>query len=112
MDSKVELELNKKLAKWAGFKWQPITETWLYPSEGLRLELPDFSQSLDACFKWLVPKLTGEWTIAIANGHDFPYVATVKNLGSSTKVGNTPALALCRAIEKLIEGEKGDITND
>ena len=64
-----EQELNKKLAEWAGFTYKFGKEMWNYeryketnawweaPNGRRFKDLPDFTQSLDACFKWIVPKV-------------------------------------------------------
>ena len=118
-------ELNKKLAEWAGFiqsetamELGKCAGHYFYrqPDGGtcLDIELPNFTESLDACFEWLVPKLDeiGEhylvfqravWnqptpksvTISFVSGRDRDYEGQ----------DETYALALCLAIEKLI-GEK------
>jgi len=104
-------ELREKLAKWAGFKYG-FRYGWDSPDGSWCRVLPYFDESLDACFKWLVPKLTGflyQYTITINNirdgwacqlyGHtDNPYIP--KRIDET---GETPALALCKAIEKLID---------
>lgn len=132
-----EQELNKKLAEWAGFiqmrlNDRPHEPTLLYkfPRDskvGVSL-LPDFTQSLDACFKWLVPKLKDIYSLFLeydAMCDDFKcYLGEVDDEGETiigeTEYGlcllalplcvfaKTPALALCKAIEKLIDGEKGE----
>lgn len=60
----------------------------------------DFTTDLSLCFKWLVPKLTDAQRARLPGEffHD----------GSFTFNGfwDNPALALCLAIEKLIDGEK------
>ena len=76
-------ELNKKLAEWAGFKQRGMSYTgfhiWVNPNEirhfdrsmreqqgeeyprmpdkDKHYQCPNFTESLDACFKWLVPRL-------------------------------------------------------
>ena len=117
-----EQELNKKLAEWAGFEKREGVKTfrkeggtlytevnvwWLTPKIGrYRGEwecLPDFTQSLDACFRWLVPKLEN-YTLQLAdNGHlAYAFAKTHRQFG----IGKIPALALCLAIEELIDKEK------
>ena len=80
--------------------------------------IPDFIESLDACFKYLVPKLWEEgrgtgngvqiflrqcdgkgWTIKgwMCSLHVGIRIANIEGLG-------IPALALCKAIEKLVGG--------
>ena len=111
-------ELNEKLAKWAGnFDFTP---------DG-RYEAPDgewninFTESLDACFKWLVPKLRindkypylNEIIIDPVVCDDEMYYVYLRydslhddgcvereEAQTSSKV---LALALCLAIEKLID---------
>lgn len=108
-------KLNEKLAKWAGFRQLPVGKSgfhwercqrvgnWMPPEETdtwqSRDHLPNFTDSLDACFKWLVPKL---------------YPSKLDKLGLEALVNNaicdsienkcSVALALCLAIEKLIDG--------
>ena len=61
-------ELNRKLAEWAGFsykfggewfyeKYKSTNAWWESPEERKFKDLPDFTQSLDACFEWLKPAL-------------------------------------------------------
>ena len=99
-------ELKRKLAKWAGFEFRAESgfgKCWIDPIEHRHWKLPDFTESLDACFKWLVPKLLGA-------GMDVDLANTSKGwafiiIGSEGEIGReaeTPALALCLAIEKLI----------
>ena len=107
--------LNKKLAEWAGFK-RGIADSWhlTEPHYSLSSEPPDFTQSLNACFKWLVPKL-GLYEIifsakASVNGYVCQLIWHSKDpnrVGMHdhiTECGETYALALCRAIERLIDG--------
>jgi len=116
----------EKLAEWAGFRkgyWSLNNEElWLEPNmsppskvsigDEHLYRLPDFPSSLDACFKWLVPKLR---QVTLSNGLDHPtkWMADVlagggvgKLLSRSYGEAETPALALCRAIEKLIDEPK------
>jgi len=112
-------ELNRKLAEWAGFRETRLSSGhlgWLYPPE-YSLEkgyLPNFTDSLDACFKWLVPA----W-----NTKARPIPSWIENITFCLMSGDlircdlqqfdndydtwadadTPALALCKAIEKLID---------
>jgi len=124
--------LRKKLAEWAGFKQIGTTKKgyhlliggqkeidWYRPDGYLyygiipnsRGTLPAFPQSLDACFKWLVPKLrqltisnsvanTNKWMVDILAGG-----GVGKLLDRSYGEAETPALAFCKAIEKLIDAE-------
>ena len=115
-----EVDLNHKLAEWAGFRYLPVVgyegsvwvhPDWKYGNGKWDRELPDFTQFLDACFKWLVPKLDKLnitcGLIAYCDKDEegkkpyyawllYPYHDLVAH-------AETPALALCRAIGKLIE---------
>ena len=103
-------ELNEKLAKWAGFKFRLSASEnphyWTYYSEEVGLismnELPGFTNSLDACFRWLVPRLAKDYWIII----DPPNKTVIIVYGfvqEAEGIGETSALALCRAIEKIID---------
>ena len=109
--------LNKKLAEWAGF----IHDHWgdelfiIYPNKKtIKPEPPDFTKSLDACFEWLVPKLRPTYWAGVSynsfwQGRGDTYEGEVRDNNMSMriyKIAETPALALCLAIEKLIDGEK------
>ena len=83
-------ELNKKLAEWSG-------------EEG------NYTQSLDACFKWLVPKLSMTRLAYKYYLCSMTYEATVWAKDGIWREGwseDNAALALCLAIEKLIDGGK------
>jgi len=126
-------ELNKKLVKWAGFKLETFPyfneisntpsgfeEKWVQP-DGTILGIahptpvPNFPESLDACFKWLVPKvLQNKWKVRIAWSGIPPGKpqANLSNWDSQfirqtrpqiSVYAETPALALCKSIEKLID---------
>ena len=117
-------ELNKKLAEWAGIRYEPDQDVFkvIFPDGSwynighnwvLDEVEPNFTESLDACFKWLVPELYEreyyyellQWNSrqhkAIINKRTVEWAVT-----ASDAVAKTPALALCLAIEKLIDGEK------
>ena len=129
-------ELNQKLAEWVGFKEQFSSDSgavgWQYPDDPYPPEgefyvkgLPDFTKSLDACFKWLVPKLqetgTGYSIEFIHNKTEdyskrfecvllHEYYGINSYFGGANKINTysdkfDPALALCLAISKLIEQE-------
>ena len=108
-----EQKLNRKLAEWAGLiaeihveaerKWERF-----HAPDGSFHPLIDFTQSLDACFKWLVPK----YAEIIAQEHPvWDEEGIIHYLFRSwlrekrrTKFDFT--LALCLAIEKLIDREE------
>ena len=93
-----EKQLNEKLARWAGFKENRFDDP------------PMFTNSLDACCNWLVPKL-GLCDITFSQNHEVNYygchiLANVPPPYRFQGEGKTPSLALCRAIEQLIDKEK------
>lgn len=99
-------KLNRKLAGWRGFAVGGGTTHYYVDPEGKPCDLPNFVGSLDACFKWLVPKLPppdilfyrkfGKWEASLEFYQD-PW--------ESIESAETPAHALCLAIEKLIDSE-------
>ena len=110
------MELNKKLAEWAGFKLNSrrLTGDYYNSPDGNFMRLPDFTQSLDACFKWLVPEKISEVTFMYASNC---VSCDIEDLGSNFFEGHVntesieeawakSALALCKAIEKLIDDER------
>lgn len=100
-------ELNKKLAEWrfAGYTVDVIGKQIFTGKFGYPIEL--FTQSPDACFKWLIPEATKRF------GAMATYMATCSAMYESivkkefsTKEApydGKPALALCREIEELID---------
>ena len=109
----------------AGICWGVSAET--YGKNGhWHFVLPHFTKSLDACFEYIVPKLqktgTGYCIEFIYNATErdtkrfecvllHEYLAVNTYFAGSNKVNiyyydKTPALALCRAVEKLIQGEE------
>lgn len=117
-------ELNKKLAEWAGFYC--LEGLWTIRDEDvLEVRLPDFTQSLDACFKWLVPKVhtVGRGMLLELKAEPYKgYNAQVKDgkvqwaayisergyvsgewSAWTGRHAESPALALCLAIEALID---------
>jgi hypothetical protein len=102
-----EAELNNKLAKWAGWKIQGNVTHWYEDDKGNPVNPPDFTQNIKSCFDWLVPKLLyAELKMGkIGNGY---YSAMVENEPVNRDwyyQAKSPALALCLAIEKLIDAE-------
>ena len=102
-----EQELNEKLAKWAEFIYQEIKfggntiPQWYWEKEWGHWEPPNFTQSLDACFKWLVPKAT----VVLADIDLSTIKEAVHKLFQlwAEQDAASHALALCLVIEKLID---------
>lgn len=107
MDMVDEEKLDKKLAEWAGFKrsWSNISRdfAWSDSPDGHWLvdAPPNFTQSLDACFRWLVPKLGACSILSYGNGR---YGAAI-HYPHFEGDAETPALAFSLAIEQLIDEE-------
>lgn len=77
-----EQKLDIKLGEWAG-----VVHFGLH-----------FTKSLDACFKWLVPN-------AIEKFEEVKMLELFMNWGLGLIDCKEPTLALCLAIEKLIDGD-------
>jgi hypothetical protein len=108
--------LNEKIAKWCGFTTlegvQSPFRMWLSP-EGKHELLPDFTTSLDALFKWAVPRLLeGHYEVILSGElwhvgkYHYNCELVSKYRGDPdilTEYFETPALALCKAIEKVVD---------
>lgn len=114
-------ELNEKLLEFAGFVYHNydiheyeykdtiVDDPYWEDPNGQECEiLPDFPNDLNACFEWLVPKLE-KYPVITFNTDKGGY--TCCTLSSPPQIGvyahgDTPAQALCKAIEKLIDAGK------
>lgn len=103
-----EQELNRKLAEWAGMPLMAVD--FGFPHSEVMYSPPNFTQSLDACFKWLAPKLFDEGYAIIVTQDLARACAYVRPLEFGRQFDATdnhnPALAFCLATEKLIDKEK------
>ncbi len=123
-----KISVNYEVGRRVSYMSKPIYKTkekkiWVEPgtpmplpdevllSHELRLNPYNFTQSLDACFKWLVPKAI----LTMCNKTLTPFQAYQKLFDYWRKEPEfiisgysieEPALALCLAIEKLIDGDK------
>jgi len=91
------LKCSMKVGEW--YRWENI---------------PILTNSLDACFKWLVPKLHAYVLQSFSTGHHLhhasvalPYtnIQDIQTFQANVERTENPALALCKAIEKLIDEE-------
>lgn len=115
-------ELNKKLLLWvnpkAKFHDTEYGSEFIASGKPYRTHSIDyrplipFTDSLDACFKWIVPKLEGielkNVNIKRAGNLSGGYCSVRLFQGSrqyDSGIAETPSLALCLAIEKLIDSE-------
>jgi len=117
-------ELNKKLAEWVGIAYEDFCtgeeyKHWIHREDGVidfvSVYLPNFTQFLDTCFKWLVPsaleKITKRGFIPpIMKLFQLWYdeLVTLTRDSSNTEQA---ALALCLAIEKLIDAKENKGNN-
>ena len=114
--------MNKKLLEFAGFieadikkhhywDWRERLAKWTEPGTGYHVKPPDFTTDLSLCFKWLVPKLYERdyfYELLQWNAGQHKAIISKKTAGWATivsdAVAGNPALALCSALEKLIDG--------
>ena len=110
--------MNEKIARWAGFTLidtqfynhsfgNSEVDIWLDPS-GLTCQggCPNFTESLDAYFKWVVPKLD-TYTLHYDNTRrQHLAFAELNGKASGSSFDENPALALCLAVERLIDSEE------
>ncbi len=110
-------ELDKKLAEWAGFKaGEVFTQGMLTGHQHfdapdgtafLDIDMPNFTQSLDACFKWLVPKLNLLWgstgRLEFHPGKGITTCYIFLSNGVFEGASEESSLALCLALEKLAD---------
>jgi hypothetical protein len=109
-------ELKRRLSAWAGFKWDSSTNTWTYPN-GSAGDSPDFVDSLDSCFHWLLPHVKLIRIDYVASGISPKGEITEWQVGIVSYVNpklnqvygfaRSPSEALCRAINNLISGRDG-----
>lgn len=121
-------ELNKKIAEWAGFKFvEEVTEHlgggreeitpcyWNYPDGDWGYLLPDFTDpvwGIAYCFKYVVPKIASWRVVLYQNdaGGVTSYIDSACKCGmweETLSFAETPALAFCLAVEKLIDSKEG-----
>jgi len=101
-----EKALNEKLAKWAGFIKERLDLEggyWVHPNGGRQIGL-NFTQSLDACFKYLEPKFPYLELHNCQAGFSVEVSLDMKDRYQS--FGKTPSMAFCLAVEKLIDSEE------
>ena len=114
MDEQV---LKEKLAKWAGLDILHIFSSCgvdgivvcercgaTKPALNKYCSIPDFTHSLDACFKWLVPPAIDRIMAEQECSSDIAYAILFKKwLQELELIIPKAALALCLAIKKLID---------
>ena len=102
-------DLNRKLTEQRGFRLSVTTKAgdviWQEPDGEYCIGVPDFTRSLDACFKWLIGD---DWIVEIWPLEEGGYWCWVNvpdgdELEAYDGKGETRAIALCKALE-----QKGD----
>ena len=106
-------DLNEKLLKFAGFvkvyyRFPNPSGKYQWQKDGVAQGwLPNFIESLDACFKWLVPKYIAEASTlpmgltSIMSIYAFLFAEWLKVMRHKVE----PTLALCKVIEELIDNK-------
>lgn len=108
-------ELKEKLAKFVGFKRRcrgvvVVNHDWIETPQGGHLcigQLPDFPNDPSACFEWLIPDhdiVSVEFKYSADDVRCWITLASDNRVQGSAPMGQE-ALALCRAYEKLVDGE-------
>ena len=106
MEKADQVRLNHELLIWVGFTL--TNGVWSYP-DGVTVDngVPYFPESLDEIFKWLVPKLhTLKLYVDTQNDwNSKPFAEVYTETEGYEGNAETPALALCLAIQKLIRSK-------
>lgn len=138
-----EAELNRKLADWAGLRYDgsmlfkrspdgegeiPIwsQEGWIRPdgsigmTTGELFEVPKFTQSIDACERWLMPEVLAALKpislLVYPTSGKYPDIGVHCELNGRLKEhpaeASSLAMAFCLSVEKMIDEEtkKGGTT--
>jgi hypothetical protein len=97
----------QQIAEWCGFK--RTGEYWyICPDHGdwYDKDLPDFLHSLDACFRWIVPKLREEGCIDILFNYKIGICCYLDIDTDYIGEGLTESEAFCEAVLKYISEVK------
>ncbi len=109
MTKQEKQKLNEKLEKWRGFEFNnnwSATSPYKAPDGNILQEWTPFTDSLDVCFKWLVPKLK-RWDAGNCEDKSIYFTCAMQDtIFPSAASAESLPLALCLAIEKLIDAEK------
>ena len=112
-------DLNRKLAQW---RWPSLEKVAITDTEmvirvdGEHIFTRPFTDSLEACFKELVPKLGDVMVIELFPTPNNNYYCQIKNLdrkiiAHSGQHCDAPAMALCKAILGVVERAR-ELTKD
>ena len=118
------MNLNEKIAKWLGFKliyndWDTEEEfPYFIPSGKPKrthmidaIPMPNFTESMDACIKFIVPKL--DFINILKDIDDTKYIVEVGIIVDKETCGyecvysenESLPMAFCLAVEKLIDAQ-------
>ena len=114
-------DLNRRLAKWAGFyESSGPSLWWMRPNRTIYgRNHPDFTHSLDLCFKWLEPELFKQGyryclqqrqLPGVGEGHQMDlriYGGDGRSFREFSGFDKEPAMAFCNAVGKLMEAKDG-----
>ncbi|KKN22622.1 hypothetical protein LCGC14_0913310 [marine sediment metagenome] len=107
-------ELTEKIAEWLGFtigeypepRLTPDEKAW-YDPKGMFFSgfkhFMDFPNDIDACFRYIDPQLYKGMTYGDYRNFMQKWLDSFTR--GDAEYLHEPALALCRAVEKLIDGE-------
>jgi hypothetical protein len=116
----VNEKLNKKIAKWCGWKYFPEEDQdrrWLIPKpyNVWTWNCPNFTNSMDACVKWVIPKLHSKlFRLSLYTYINLEPLVQIDLAGLTLPedspicyrgFGETIPIAFCLVVEKLIDSE-------
>jgi len=99
--------LDKQLAEWAGVKWYEPLKGVLTPEpipDLLESDELNFTESLDACFKWIKPQVIAGYGYQVWLDLLHEWIDVMPLIKREGK----EALTLCLGIEKLIDSKEDD----
>ena len=97
-------ELNEAMLKFAGFT--KLGLSWCYPDNVLvRQKLPHFPSDLNACERWICPKLSFVGLFYYGPNNCEAEVFGKRDMPKIGARGKTLPMALCLAVSKMMEGK-------
>lgn len=111
--------LNKKIAKWCGWEYFPNDSQdrkWLIPKpyNVWTWNCPNFTESMEAILKWVVPKLSSlKIPFVVGNTKDTKPNKFLVNLYDDdhstnySEMDNSMPMAFCKALGKYIDAQEG-----
>jgi hypothetical protein len=103
-------ELNERLAKAVGFEKRKVDWSgflrWYSPDGELYdagLTIPNFTISMDACLKWIVPSIKFVFDLHRLNTGQWECRIVTSTMGGYEAVADTMSLAFCLAADKYFK---------